>query len=118
MDNRISGNINVGSSPTRVDQRTPIDYGALRGGGIPDLSIARLSSEEKEAIDKLEQTIKDVQGSQRTFEFSVHEQTQAVMIKVYDKQSGELIREVPREKLLDVVASFMEINGLIIDKKA
>lgn len=40
------------------------------------------------------------------------------MIKVFDKQTGDLIREVPREKLLDVAANFMEMNGLIIDKKA
>lgn len=118
MDHRISGNMNIGNTSSRIDQRAQIDYASSRGGVSSDLSIARLSQEEKAAIQELEQTIKTVQGTERSFEFEVHEQTHAVMIKVYDKQSGELIKEVPREKLLDMVASFMEINGLIIDKKA
>jgi flagellar protein FlaG len=81
-------------------------------------SVERLSSEEEKAIQQLEKVIRAVQGPEKKFEISIHKETHAIMIKVFDKQTGDLIREVPREKLLDVAANLMEMNGLIIDKKA
>lgn len=51
-------------------------------------------------------------------EFSVHQETHTIMVKVFNKETGDLIREIPQEKLLDVAANMMELNGLFIDKKA
>lgn len=51
------------------------------------------------------------------FEISVHEKTHTIMIKVLNKETGDLIREVPPEKILDVAARMMEITGIIVDKK-
>jgi len=48
---------------------------------------------------------------------SIHEQTKEVVIRVKNKETGELIREVPPEKILDMVAKFMELNGIIIDER-
>jgi flagellar protein FlaG len=39
------------------------------------------------------------------------------MVKVLNKDTGELIREVPPEKTLDLVASMMEIAGILVDEK-
>lgn len=76
------------------------------------------SVDETKAVEQLEKAIKAVQGPQKSLEISVHKETHAIMIKVRNKDTGELIREVPKEKLLDVAASFMEMNGLIVDEKA
>lgn len=50
--------------------------------------------------------------------FSVHEKTKEIMIKVMNTETQEVIREIPSEKILDMIANFMEIAGLYIDKKA
>jgi flagellar protein FlaG len=47
----------------------------------------------------------------------VHKETKAIMVKVLNKDTGELIREIPPEKTLDIVANMMEIAGIIIDEK-
>ena len=39
------------------------------------------------------------------------------MIKVINKQTQEVIREIPPEKILDIVANLWKIAGLIIDEK-
>ena len=39
------------------------------------------------------------------------------MVKVLNKENGELIREIPPEKTLDLVANMMEIAGILIDEK-
>jgi flagellar protein FlaG len=77
-----------------------------------------LSSEEEKAIDQLEVATRALQGPEKTYEISVHEETNSIMVKIKNKATGELIREIPKEKLLDVAASLMELSGLIIDKKA
>ncbi|WP_025685768.1 flagellar protein FlaG [Paenibacillus maysiensis] len=71
----------------------------------------------EEAVKELQKAIDAIQGPQKTFEISVHEKTHAIMIKVMNKETGDLIREVPPEKILDIAARMMEIAGIIIDKK-
>lgn len=77
----------------------------------------KVSLGDEQMIKKIERALKAMQGPDTSFEMSVHEATNAVMIKVINKETGEIIREVPPEKTLDVVAKFMEINGILIDKK-
>ncbi|WP_458121121.1 flagellar protein FlaG [Paenibacillus sp. Z6-24] len=71
----------------------------------------------EEAIKELQKTINAIQGPQKSLEVSVHEETHAIMIKVKNKETGEIIREAPPEKVLDAVAKLMEVTGLIVDKK-
>lgn len=84
--------------------------------GSKEMHMNSVEKNEK-AIEELNKAIQAIQGPQRTLEFSVHKDTHAVMIKVLNKDTGEIIREVPPEKLLDVAAKMMEFAGLIVDKK-
>jgi flagellar protein FlaG len=40
------------------------------------------------------------------------------MVKVIDNETNEIIKEIPSEKMLDMVAKIEEMIGLIIDEKA
>ena len=51
-------------------------------------------------------------------QFSVHEETNQIMVKVIDETNGEIIREIPPEKLLDALAKMWELVGILIDEKA
>ncbi|MBO8167958.1 MAG: flagellar protein FlaG [Thermoanaerobacteraceae bacterium] len=51
------------------------------------------------------------------FEFSIHEATREIVVKVKDAETGEVIREIPPEKILDMVAKMWELAGLIVDEK-
>lgn len=50
-------------------------------------------------------------------EYSVHEDLNAIMIKIVDDNTKEVIMEIPPEKILDMVASICKQFGLI-DQKA
>lgn len=50
-------------------------------------------------------------------EYSYDEPTKRVSIKVYDKESDTLIREVPPEKSLEMLQKMWEIAGIIVDEK-
>lgn len=83
--------------------------------------VAPVQNEElkndDQAVKDLQKTIDAIQGPQKSIEISVHKETNAIMIKIKNKDTGELIREIPPEKVLDAVAKLMEQSGLIVDKK-
>jgi|CeladaMinimDraft_18_1061708.scaffolds.fasta_scaffold00758_5 Uncharacterized flagellar protein FlaG len=78
---------------------------------------SRLSIGEEQMVKRIERALEAAKGPVTTLELSIHEQTKEVVIRVKNKETGELIREVPPEKILDMVAKFMELNGIIIDER-
>ncbi|MEI2283224.1 flagellar protein FlaG [Paenibacillus polysaccharolyticus] len=76
-----------------------------------------VSIAEGQLIRTIEQAVKSLQGPQTTLEISIHEKTHDIMVKVLNKDTGELIREIPPEKTLDLVAKMMEIAGILVDEK-
>ena len=50
-------------------------------------------------------------------EYSYDEATKRVSIKVFDKTSNKLIREVPPEESLEMLQKMWELAGLIVDEK-
>jgi uncharacterized FlaG/YvyC family protein len=47
----------------------------------------------------------------------VHEATRRITVKVVAEETGEVLREFPPERLLDVLASLQATVGLLIDEK-
>jgi flagellar protein FlaG len=78
---------------------------------------AQVTLGEEHLIRTIERAVKALQGPSTTLEVSVHQKTHAIMVKVLNKDTGELIREIPAEKTLDLVANMMEIAGILIDEK-
>lgn len=50
-------------------------------------------------------------------EFSYHEKTHRVSIKVLDKETNEVIREIPPEKSLEMLQKMWEMAGILVDEK-
>ena len=72
---------------------------------------------EQEIISAIEKANKEFMIYDRKFEFSIHERTKAIMVKVIDAKNDEIIREIPPEKILDMVAKLWELAGIIVDEK-
>jgi len=73
--------------------------------------------DEDQLIKALDKANKSMQPFDRRFERSIHEKTNTLMVKVIDSTTGDVIRELPPEKLLDMVANMLEVAGILIDKK-
>ncbi len=80
--------------------------------------------EAKEKIDdkmmekSLEQANKSLEVANRYIEREVHEKTHAVMYKLKDRTTGEVIAEFPPKKIQDMIAKMWELAGLFVDEKA
>ncbi|WP_313563077.1 flagellar protein FlaG [Ruminiclostridium cellobioparum] len=72
---------------------------------------------ERVVIEAIQKANKAILGGNRRFEFSIHEQTNEIVVKVYNSETDELIREIPNEKILDMVAKICEMAGLFVDER-
>lgn len=72
---------------------------------------------EEEIIRAIEKANSTLRGVDKRFEFSIHEGTREIMVKVIDDTTDEIIREIPPEKILDMVAKIWELVGILVDRK-
>lgn len=49
--------------------------------------------------------------------FKVHKGTGEIMVRIIDNNTGEVIREIPPEKILDSIAAILKNAGINVDKK-
>ncbi|MCL2874510.1 MAG: flagellar protein FlaG [Defluviitaleaceae bacterium] len=49
-------------------------------------------------------------------QFSVHEATNNLMVVIRNSETGDIIREIPPERVLDAVAQAWELAGLFVDE--
>lgn len=69
-----------------------------------------------EMLDKaIEDVNKHVGLTNRKFEYAIHEGTNKVVIRVFNSDTGEVIREVPPESRLDAISKMWEMSGIIVD---
>jgi flagellar protein FlaG len=84
---------------------------------ISDFEKRELPISEKLVIDAIEKANRAISGANRRFEFSIHEKTKEIMVKVIDSDTNQVIREIPNEKILDMVSKMWEMAGLIVDER-
>ena len=66
----------------------------------------------KKAVSEIN---KNAQGTEAVF--GIHEATNRVTIKIVDKETKEVVKELPPEKTLDLIAKAWEMAGLLVDEK-
>ncbi|WP_054704380.1 flagellar protein FlaG [Bacillus sp. JCM 19041] len=71
-----------------------------------DADLQTLIDISSEHVDKV---------TKRALAFNIHEDLDRVYVQVIDQETQEVLREVPPEKILDLIASMMKSAGLIVD---
>lgn len=73
--------------------------------------------DEDTLIKMINQANKAFEAKYTRLEFSIHKETHEIVVKVYDKETNELIREIPPEKILDIIAKLWELAGIFVDER-
>ncbi len=71
----------------------------------------------KEQIKKAVEKINGGQMENSEAVFGIHEETNRVTIKIVDRKTKEVIKELPPEKTLDMIAKVWELAGLFVNEK-
>ena len=98
----------------KLKEKPPVETGKI--ADTRDLTEESLSREEFEEILAIAQSI--IFGRDTHYEFRLHEKTGTMMCKLVDNETDETVREIPPEKILDMVAGIWELVGIIVDEKA
>lgn len=72
---------------------------------------------EKKLIEAVEKANKEMMGENTSLQVSIHKKTHDVMIKIVDKETKKVIKEIPPEKIVDMIAEMCEKAGIFIDKR-
>ncbi|MDD3172610.1 MAG: flagellar protein FlaG [Herbinix sp.] len=101
-----------GTSKVAMNSRTSKEQNSGQNNGQNNGSAS--DQQIKDAISKANNKLK----MHRTrCEFSYHEETKRVSIKVLDEDTKEVIREIPPEQTLEMVERMWELAGLLVDEK-
>lgn len=112
----------TGASRTEATPEVKVDNSALKNQKIQQKqaevsSEQRQTDKEHEVIQAIERANKHIRTYDRRLEFSIHDMTKQIMVKVINTENDTVIREIPSEKILDMVAHLWEVAGILIDEK-
>jgi flagellar protein FlaG len=68
----------------------------------------------EEAVRRLNEQMKETQTK---LGFSVDNQTDRLIVKVTNKETGELVRQIPAEAVVKVAQSIESLKGVLFDKE-
>ena len=89
----------------------------VKGDKETALSTEDMQAQQERVRKAIETANKKIVSPTIELNFSVHEATNRICIQVKNKETGDTIREIPSEKVLDMVADLCEIAGKIVDVK-
>ena len=81
----------------------------------------QLTDDQKNVnLDKLKKVMEQAVASLPHYsdaKFGIHEKTNRIVIKLVDRETQEVIKEIPPEKTLDLLAKRMELVGVLVDER-
>ena len=77
----------------------------------------RSEADEGKILKAIESANRRMRMQHTKCEFSYHETTKRVSIKVIDENTEEVIKEIPPEKTLEMIEKMWELAGIILDER-
>lgn len=111
-----SSSVNSTSAVEYVDKTTSVVENSREKGQSNNGEQGQDQQAYHEKIRKaVEAMNKKMSNSEAVF--GIHEDTNRVTIKIVDKSTKEVIKELPPEKTLDMIARVWEMAGILIDER-
>ena len=120
---------NVEESPEKVGQATAIDATTKVVENAENNSNAgydknnaqnafqQQATTNNEQLKKAIEQFNSSSGNNSEAVYGIHDGTNRVTIKIVDKDTKKVIKELPPEKTLDMIARVWEMAGILIDEK-
>lgn len=100
----------AGAAPATAKAASAVHQDAVKA-----LDPAQMRAQLEEAIRQLN---KMLESAGRSLGFSMDEAAGRTVVKVTDRNTGELVRQIPGEAVLSVAHSIESLKGILYSKKA
>lgn len=71
----------------------------------------------KNFVEMIENINNSILKPPTELKLSIHEKTKRINVKIINAETKEVIKEIPPEKMLDMVAKMWELAGLFVDER-
>lgn len=122
---RLAPNLPRGGRPNDAASGPETTTGAgTARGTVVDLPVSDLSASAKQAsVEHVRRAAEAInhalRQSNRNLEFRLDEQTNRVVVKLTDTETGEVIRQIPSDEMLAISRAIGEFQqGLLLRQKA
>lgn len=113
---QVQTNVTVDTQPVEAVEKVQPTQQTQNQGTETNPNAAQDQQATNEQIKRaVEQLNKNMPHSEAIF--GIHDATNRVTIKIVDKETKEIIKELPPEKTLDMIAKVWELAGILIDER-
>lgn len=108
-----------GKAQEAAMQSDPSTVAVTKVDGKDEQDAGRQNEQQSASPDQIKKAVEQLNKKMNNSEalFGIHEGTNRVTIKIVDKSTKEVIKELPPEKTLDMIAKAWELAGLLVDEK-
>lgn len=83
---------------------------------------SKSSPEDAPSRDELEKIVQEMRKFRGwgnfLIDFTIDEESDSTVIKIIDRDSGEVLRQIPPEEILQLKRHMVEVLGMLFDNKA
>ena len=94
------------------DFKNPSQENETAENGIENKKVAQSTID-----NTISETNSKIKMSNTQLKYSIDDETQRISIKIIDKDTDKVIREVPPEETLEAIKKIWEIAGIKVDEK-
>lgn len=110
----INPNINMNNTGAIQVEKSSRENKEIKNEIVEKKEIKVDRKELDSAVDKANRVLFK---NNSHLKFEIHDKTNQVMVSIIDDESGEVLKEIPPKKMLDMVAKLWEIAGIFVDEK-
>lgn len=114
-----AADVSTVSTSAQIERQVATNVEQDATGGYSGNEEAQAAAAQN--AQRIESAVKRANNSMRmaktSCQFQYHEETNRVSIKVIDKDTEEVIREIPSEEALELIQKMWEMAGILVDEK-
>lgn len=111
MNNRPMINKEINPKAREEDNKQMVEV-SNDNGNVKEKKVSK-----EELIHAVNTANESLKSDNKELKYSIHKQTNTIMVKLVDSKAKETIKEMPPEKILDMVAKMWEMAGLFVDER-
>lgn len=104
----------------QMAETTPmVDANTVAVAQVSEQSEFQNGQQKEPSNEQIRKAVEDInkKASYSDVQFGVHEGTNRITIKIVDRETKKVIKELPPEKTLDMIAKAWELAGILVDEK-
>lgn len=104
-----------GSVPQPAAPAQPVHAAAVQAPAQPPQKPEPSLEQVQQALKDVQQKVQDQASS---LQFSLDKETGQTIVKVVDGDTGDVIRQIPAQEMLDIAQAIDKYQGLLLKQKA